>query len=141
MKITDVKTTLLKTGSIFVQVFTDEGITGIGECSPMNGRVLAHFVDTALKPLVVGEDPREVDRLWHKMLFRTYKLGVQGVQPEAMAGIDIALWDILGKATGLPVCVLLGGRYREKVRMYASIGGGGNDSVAQMAKKVETALA
>src|SRR5262245_5210483 len=51
MKITDVQTTLLKTGSIFVQVHTDEGISGIGECSPMNGRVLAHFVDTALKPL------------------------------------------------------------------------------------------
>ena len=60
MKILDVKTTLLKTGSIFVQVLTDGGIAGIGECSPMHGRVLAHFVDTALKPLVVGEDPREM---------------------------------------------------------------------------------
>jgi D-arabinonate dehydratase/D-galactarolactone cycloisomerase len=140
VKITDVQATLLKTGSIFVQVRTDEGITGIGECSPMNGRVLAHFVETALKPLVVGEDPLQIDKVWNKMLFRTYKLGVQGVQPEAMAGIDIALWDILGKATGLPVCVLLGGRYRDRVLMYASIGGGGHMSVEEMARKVEAAL-
>jgi L-alanine-DL-glutamate epimerase-like enolase superfamily enzyme len=140
MKITDVKTTLLKTGSIFVQVVTDEGITGIGECSPMHGPVLAHFVDTALKPLVIGEDPREIDRLWHKMLFRTYKLGVQGVQPEGIAGIDIALWDILGKAAGLPLCLLLGGRYRDRIKMYASIGGGAEMTPEQMAKKVEQAL-
>jgi L-alanine-DL-glutamate epimerase-like enolase superfamily enzyme len=140
MKITDVETTLLKTGSIFVQVRTDEGITGIGECSPMHGRVLAHFVETALKPLVVGEDPREIDRLWHKMLFRTYKLGVQGVQPEGISGVDIALWDILGKVAGLPVSVLLGGRYREKVKMYASIGGGGDMTPEQMGTKVEQAL-
>jgi L-alanine-DL-glutamate epimerase-like enolase superfamily enzyme len=141
MKITDVKTTLLKTGSIFVQVLTDEGITGIGECSPMHGPVLAHFVDTALKPLVVGEDPREIDRLWHKMLFRTYKLGVQGVQPEAIAGIDIALWDILGKTAGIPVYLLLGGCYRDQVKMYASIGGGADMTPEQMAAKVEQALA
>jgi L-alanine-DL-glutamate epimerase-like enolase superfamily enzyme len=140
MKITDVKTTLLKTGSIFVQVLTDEGVTGIGECSPMHGAVLAHFVDTALKPLVVGEDPREIDRLWHKMLFRTYKLGVQGVQPEGIAGIDIALWDILGKAAGLPICTLLGGQYREKIKMYASIGGGAGMTPEQMGAKVEQAL-
>jgi L-alanine-DL-glutamate epimerase-like enolase superfamily enzyme len=140
MKITDVRTTLLKTGSIFVQVFTDEGLTGIGECSPMNGQVLAHFVDTALKPLVVGEDPREIDRLWHKMLFRTYKLGVQGVQPEGIAGIDVALWDILGQAAGLPICVLLGGRYRDRIKMYASIGGGAEMTPKQMAAKVEQAL-
>jgi L-alanine-DL-glutamate epimerase-like enolase superfamily enzyme len=140
MKITDVQTTLLKTGSIFVQVHTDEGIRGIGECSPMNGRVLAHFVDTALKPLVVGQDPREIEKLWNRMLFGTYKLGVQGVQPEAISGIDIALWDILGKVAGLPLCVLLGGRYRDRVRMYASIGGGAGMTPAEMARKVEAAL-
>jgi L-alanine-DL-glutamate epimerase-like enolase superfamily enzyme len=106
----------------------------------MHGPVLAHFVDTALKPLVVGDDPREIDRLWHKMLFRTYKLGVQGVQPEGIAGIDIALWDILGKVAGLPICTLLGGRYREKIKMYASIGGGAGMTPEQMAAKVEQAL-
>lgn len=137
MKITDVKAMVLKTRSIFVQVYTDEGVTGIGECSPMNSVVIANFVNTALKPLVVGENPLEIDKLWNKMTFRTYKLGVQGVQPEAIAGIDIALWDILGKVTGLPIHTLLGGCYRDKVMMYASIGGGADMTISQMVKRVE----
>ena len=82
MKVTDVKATVLKTGTIIVHVHTDEGVIGIGECSPMNSNVIAHFVNTALKPLVVGENPLEIDKLWNKMTFRTYKLGVQGTQPE-----------------------------------------------------------
>jgi len=69
----------------------------------MNLEVLAHFVNTALQPLLIGEDPLEVDKLWNVMLFRTYNLDPHSVQPGAMAGVDIALWDILGKATGLPL--------------------------------------
>ena len=138
MKIIDVKATAMR--PVLVQVYTDEGIMGIGECSPMNANVIAHFVNTALKPILVGENPLEIDKLWNKMTFRTYKLGVQGVQPEAIAGVDIALWDILGKITGLPICVLLGGCYREKVMMYASIGGGGGMTPAQMVKTVESYL-
>lgn len=140
MKITDVKATVLKTHSVFVQVFTDEGVTGIGECSPMNLEVIAHFIHEALKPIIINEDPLETDRLWNKMFFRTYKLGVQGVQPEAIAGIDIALWDIKGKITGLPIHTLLGGCYREKALMYASIGGGGILSVSDMVGYVEKFL-
>ena len=140
MKITDVKATIVFGRSIFVQVFTDQGITGIGECSPMNAPVIAHFVDTVLKPLVVGQNPIEIDKLWTTMFFRPYKLGVQGAHLEAMAGVDIALWDILGKVTGMPVCTLLGGCYREKVQMYASIGGGAALTPAQMAARVEDAL-
>jgi len=135
MKITDVKAVAMR--PILVRVYTDEGIIGIGECSPMNTKVVAHFVNTALKPLLVGENPLEIDKLWSKMTFRTYKLGVQGTQPEAIAGVDIALWDILGKVTGLPICVLLGGCYREKVLMYASIGGGASMTPAEMVKRVE----
>src|SRR5262249_44345032 len=113
MKITDVIASVLPTGSIFVRVRTDDGFTGFGECSPMNSRVVAHFVETALKPLLVGRDPLEREKLWNEMLFRTYKLGVQGVQPEAISGVDIALWDIFGKATGLPLHTLLGGAHRD----------------------------
>ncbi len=140
MKITNVKATVLRTHSVFVQVFTDEGITGIGECSPMNPEVIAHFVDTALKPIIINDDPLETDKLWNKMTFGTYKLGVQGVQPEAIAGVDIALWDIKGKATGLPIHTLLGGCYRDKALMYASIGGGGIMSVSDMVRRVESFL-
>jgi L-alanine-DL-glutamate epimerase-like enolase superfamily enzyme len=141
MKIIDVRATALRTHSVFVQVFTDEGITGIGECSPMHPAVICHFVENALKPIVLNEDPLETEKLWNKMLFHTYKLGVQGVQPEAIAGIDIALWDVKGKATGLPIHTLLGGCYREKVPMYASIGGGGILSIDDMCGYVERFLA
>ncbi len=140
MKITDVEPTLLQTGNIFVRVKTDEGVIGIGECSPMHGPVIAHFVDRALKPLIVGEDPRHIDRLWHKMLFALYKLGPQGAHPSAIAGVDIALWDILGKVTGLPVSVLLGGRYRDEVTMYRSVFGGGDSTVDEMVGRVEQSL-
>ncbi|MFC1717399.1 mandelate racemase/muconate lactonizing enzyme family protein [Candidatus Poribacteria bacterium] len=135
MKITDVKATPMR--PCLVRVYTDEGVMGIGECSPMNTTVIAHFVNTALKPILVGENPLEIDKLWNKMTFRTYKLGVQGAQPEAIAGVDIALWDILGKVAGLPIHTLLGGCYREKVLMYASIGGGAGSTPAEMAKRVE----
>jgi len=140
MKITDVKATALRTGTVIVQVFTDGDVVGIGECSPMNTAVIAHFVNTALKPIVVGENPLEIDKLWHKMMFNTYKLGVQGAQPEAIAGVDIALWDVLGKATGLPIHTLLGGAHRDKVLMYASIGGGGGMKAEAMVKQVERFL-
>lgn len=140
MKITDVRVNLLKTGSIFVRVFTDDRVVGIGECSPMHGQVVGHFVATALKPLLLGQNPLETDRLWHRMLTGTYKLGVQGVQPEAIAGVDIALWDILGQVAGLPIHTLLGGCYRERIPVYRSIGGGAAMTPAQMAKRVEEAL-
>jgi len=140
MKIIDVKATILKTHSIFVQIYTDEGVTGIGECSPMSAGVIANFVNTALKPIIIGENPLEIDKLWNKMTFRTYKLGVQGTQPEAIAGIDIALWDIMGKTAGLPIHTLLGGCYRDKVMMYASIGGGADMSISDMVKRVQSYL-
>ncbi len=140
MRITDVKTTVAFGRSIFVQVYTDAGVVGLGECSPMHAPVIANFVDTALKPLVVGMDPLEIDRVWAKMFYTRYKLGVQGAHPEAIAGVDIALWDILGKVAGLPICKLLGGCFRDKVKMYASIGGGASMTVGQMAQKVEAAL-
>ena len=75
MKIRDVKAMTLTTGSIFVRVETDvDGLVGWGECSPMNAAVLTHFVNTALAPRIVGEDPREIDRLWHAMFFGTAAL-------------------------------------------------------------------
>ncbi|MBD3184459.1 hypothetical protein GF312_19405 [Candidatus Poribacteria bacterium] len=138
MKITDVKAVPIR--PTIVRVYTDEGVMGIGECSPMNPKVNAHFVNTALKPLIVGENPLEIGKLWNKMTFSTYKLGVQGTQPESIAGVDIALWDILGKVAGLPIHTLLGGCYREKIMMYASIGGGAGMTPEQMVKRVESYL-
>lgn len=139
MKIRDVKAMTLTTGSVFVRVETDvDGIIGWGECSPMHGSVLEHFVNNALRSRLIGEDPREIDRLWHAMFFGTYKLGVMGVQPEAIAGVDIALWDILGKSVGLPVAMLLGGIFHDSIPMYRSIGGGADMTPAEMSRTVVT---
>nr|MDO8116003.1 mandelate racemase/muconate lactonizing enzyme family protein [Candidatus Sigynarchaeota archaeon] len=137
MKITDVRTYVLMNSSIFVRVFTDEGITGTGECSPMNCHVTGTLINHTLKPFLIGKNPLEIDKIWHDLFFKTYKMGVQGIQPEAIAGIDIALWDILGKATRLPVHVLLGGAFREKMQLYASIGGGGSMEPRAMVDQVE----
>jgi L-alanine-DL-glutamate epimerase-like enolase superfamily enzyme len=135
LKITAVDVTPLKTGSIFVLVRTNEGITGLGECSPMNAKVIVSMLRDALVPIVLGKNPLNIDRLWDEMYHRTYKLGVMGAQPEAMSGIDIALWDILGKVTGLPLWQLLGGKRRDRVRMYSSIGGGAQAAVEEQLQK------
>jgi len=118
LKITDVRSTVLVTRSIIAQVFTDEGLVGVGECSPMHATLISTFVDTVLKPRALGLDPRCVDEVWSSMFYAPYKLGVQGAHLEAMSGVDIACWDMLGKATGMPIWQLLGGRYRERVTMY-----------------------
>ena len=120
MKITDVKPLVLRQRFILVKVFTDEGIVGIGECSPMNAPVIVAMLEHALKPLVLGEDPFNIERLWNKMFYAPYKLGPMGAQLEAISGIDIALYDIVGKALGVPAYKLLGGAVRDKVEVYAS---------------------
>jgi L-alanine-DL-glutamate epimerase-like enolase superfamily enzyme len=141
MKITDVRAYPLKTRSAFVRVFTDEGIEGIGECSPMNVPVMCHFVETALKPLILGKDPRDTERLWDAMFYGTYKLGTGGTQPGCIAGVDIALWDIKAKAAGVPAYKLIGGAVRTKFTMYKSIGGGAKmqpkDMLAEVKKGYE----
>ena len=74
------------------------------------------------------------------MLSRTYKLDPHSVQPGAMAGVDIALRDILGKVTSLPIFTLLGGSYRDRIKMYCSIGGGAPMTPDEMVSKVDDAL-
>ncbi len=135
LKISAVDVFPLKTGSIFVLVRTNEGITGLGECSPMNARVIVSMLRDALVPMVLGKNPLDIDRLWDEMYHRTYKLGVMGAQPEAMSGIDIALWDILGKVTGMPLWQLFGGKRKDRIRMYSSIGGGAQATVAEQVRK------
>ena len=118
MKITQVET--LRLGrSIFVRVHTNEGITGIGECSPMNAAVIEAHLEHSLAPMILGEDPTRIEWLTEKMFVGAYKLAGQ-TQHLAMSGIELALWDIAGKAAGVPVWKLLGGLYRDKVPAYAS---------------------
>lgn len=118
MKITRVEPIILRP-SILVRVHTDEGITGIGECSPMNAPVIAAHVEHSLARLFVGEDPTGIEWLVEKALASTYKIAGQ-TQAMALSGIELACWDIAGKAAGVPVWKLLGGLYRDKVPVYAS---------------------
>ncbi len=104
MKITDVKVFLLKP-TVLVRVETDAGVTGWGECSPMNGEVVAAHVRHSLSEWVVGEDPFDVERLVERMLVGTYKIAGQ-TQAMAASGIEIACWDIMGKALGVLLAVL-----------------------------------
>jgi L-rhamnonate dehydratase len=73
-----------------------------------------------LRSVLLGEDPFEVERLWHKMYMASVYYGRRGAVIQVISGIDIALWDIIGKSTGQPVYKLLGAGYRDTVRAYAS---------------------
>lgn len=102
-----------------VKVSTDEGITGWGSTFTNDALVQASL--SVLEPLYLGENALEPERVSEKLRAHTFWLGRGGSITHTISGIDIALWDILGKATGQPVGRLLGGRYRERVRPYASI--------------------
>lgn len=102
-----------------IAVFTDEGITGWG--SSFTNDDLVRGALGVLAPLYTGENPLEPERVSEKLHANTFWMGRGGSITHAISGIDIALWDILGKATGQPVGRLLGGRYRDRVRPYASL--------------------
>jgi L-alanine-DL-glutamate epimerase-like enolase superfamily enzyme len=113
--------------ALIVKVHTDAGITGIGEVdsAPMAAKgtiegPFSHTTACGLGELVVGEDPFQTEYLWHKMYRGNIYGGRRGVGLHAMSGIDMALWDIKGKALGLPVWKLLGGGFHKKIRPYAS---------------------
>lgn len=102
-----------------IAVLTDEGLTGFGSVFTNDGLVKSAL--HVLEPLYRGENALEPERVSEKLHQNTFWLGRGGALTHTISGIDIALWDILGKATGQPVGRLLGGRYRERVRPYASI--------------------
>jgi L-alanine-DL-glutamate epimerase-like enolase superfamily enzyme len=113
---------------LVVLVHTDEGITGIAEVDSAPEAVQAvinapgsHAIANSLRQLLVGEDPFDIERLWQKMYRGLIYVGRRGIALHAMSGIDIALWDIKGKALGKPVCELLGTPRRDRVRAYASM--------------------
>jgi D-galactarolactone cycloisomerase len=139
MKITDVRTIRLRAeipseGQVFsrsgirnsrsatlVQVETDKAITGLGSCSG-NGELIEFIVVNVLKPLLIGMDPTEIDAIWDKAYVRGghKEFGTRGIGVVALSGVDIALWDILGKVRGVPLYQLLGGKCRDKVPVYAT---------------------
>jgi L-alanine-DL-glutamate epimerase-like enolase superfamily enzyme len=107
---------------IVVTVATDEGLTGIGECFAYGPTVAtATIVEETLGPLVTGDDPTEIERLVEKMERAMMLYGRRGLGVMAMSGIELALWDLAGKARGVPVYELLGGLYAPRARAYASL--------------------
>ena len=126
MKITDVKLFLLQDTKrpgrnySFVKVYTDEGLSGLGEAG-INGKELAlqGLVDT-YRPILVGMDPSRIEHIW-QTLWRGQFFRGGHVHSAAVAAIDIALWDLRGKALGVPVYQLLGGRTRDFVRCYCHV--------------------
>jgi galactonate dehydratase len=105
---------------LFVEVSTDAGITGWGEITtttPVANRVVANVI-RQLNDLLVGDDPANIEEIWHKV-FRSFTyMGSRGAASHAISGVDIALWDIRGKVLGVPVCDLLGGRVRDDILLY-----------------------
>lgn len=114
MKITDVLTYVVKGRKyppmpmVFIEVQTDQGITGLGESHPSVGIVGAV---RAMKEMLIGEDPFNIEKLYEWMYRRGNPLS-------AISGIEIALWDIIGQSLGVPIYKLLGGRCRDKIRVY-----------------------
>lgn len=110
-------------GATIVEVTTDEGVTGWGEalCQGLQPpEIAAATVLAALKPLAIGADPLQPEVLWHRMYHQTRDYGMKGAVIGAISGVDIALWDILGKVRGEPVAKLLGGMFRDEVQAYAT---------------------
>lgn len=124
MKIVSLELIKVPPSWVWLKIHTDEGITGLGEPYLENHpeSVIAEVL--RLEPLLIGEDPRRIEWLWNRMYEggSGYKGGP--VKMSAISGIDMALWDITGKAAGLPVHHLLGGATRDRVLVYRAVGGG-----------------
>jgi D-galactarolactone cycloisomerase len=108
--------------TVVVRVTTDTGLAGYGEAkAPVAPEATREIVRDVLAPVVVGLDPLDIDVLWERMYSTMRLRGHQsGFLPEAVSGVDIALWDLAGKALGVPIYKLLGGGYRDRIKVYAS---------------------
>lgn len=121
---------------LLVQIATDSGLTGLGECAAYGGSLdsMERVVLDDLRPSLIGEDPFTVERLWRRMAWRGHQRGATGMMMQAISGVDIALWDLIGQATHTPLYRLLGG-YRDTLDAYASAGfyagGKGPDALAE----------
>ena len=130
MKITNVETLLVSAGPgkrnyTFVVVDTDEGISGVGESGLTSRELAVAGAVEHLKPFLVGKNPFQIEQLWQEM-FRGGFFPAGNITSSAIAAIDIALWDIKGKALGVPIYELLGGLVRDKVVCYPHVQRGGS---------------
>ena len=139
MKITDLKIHVLKSplaepfafsqgwvrqrSATLVEVLTDSGITGWGEAFAQGlepPEIAATVIDKALRPIVAGADPLDMEVLWHRMYHLTRDYGRKGSVIAGISAVDVALWDISGKHFNVPIHRLLGGAFRTRVQPYAT---------------------
>jgi galactonate dehydratase len=126
MKITAVETIYLPRGItvhagaityLWVRIHTDEGLIGLGESYP-NAEAEASIVHSRLAAVLVGQDPSRIDKLWADMFLAVSYSGWAGAEMRAISAVDIALWDLMGKANNQPIYKMLGGASRESIRIY-----------------------
>ncbi len=136
LRVTDVKTFVMNAGGdenyVFVKIFTNEGITGLGEATLPSKALTMSYAILEHKRYLLGKDPTEIERHWQAM-FRGPRYRGGPIMMSALSAIDIALWDIFGKAVGLPIWQLLGGKARDEVRVYPKPGWG--NSPEEMGQK------
>ncbi|MGB2665071.1 MAG: L-rhamnonate dehydratase [Candidatus Acidiferrum sp.] len=106
-------------GWLVVEVFTDDGHVGLGNAA-LAPQATKQVIDLYLKPLLIGQDPWDIERLWQHMYRKTMAFGRKGIGMAAISALDIALWDLLGKSAKQPVFRLLGGRTKARIPVYAS---------------------
>jgi L-alanine-DL-glutamate epimerase-like enolase superfamily enzyme len=136
---------------VIVTIRTDDGLVGYGEAkagvgSAGNGAAVVAIIENELKPLLVGEDAQNISRLWNRMMNGSRAelaersgrpmpiLGRRGIHVAAISGVDLALWDIAGKARGCSVLELIGGACRDGVKAYGSGGWGDRDNIGSELK-------
>jgi mannonate dehydratase len=138
MKITEVRTIVTCPGRNYVllKILTDAGVYGVGDAT-LNGRELsvAETLKEHIGPWLVGKDPRRIEDIWQELFRGTYWRGGPVLQT-ALAGVDMALWDIKGKLANLPCYELFGGKCREKVRIYSHCGGNSFEEALDSARRL-----
>ena len=133
MKITKLETFLVKPRYLFLKIHTDEGLVGLGE-PILEGRALTVATAVAeVEPYLIGKDPTRVVHHWQAIYKHAFYRGGP-ILTSALSGIDHALWDLAGKAAGLPVYKMLGGPLRDRIKIYKGVGGTMTEDVVQNAK-------
>ena len=121
MRITNIEPVLAGGRYLFVKVHTDEGLTGLGECGAWAYQEATAGVLKQMEKMIMGMDPMRTEFIWNALSRNLHFRG--SVTQAAVSGIDIALWDLKGKYFGVPCYELMGGKVRDKIRIYVNARG------------------